>query len=591
MTPVVRQANWQREHSANARTNNKLGAPLAMQLTQKTRLLIALSLLVAAVSACSAPDQGAVNKTNAASANFVGDFPYHPLVYHLDLSILAYQLHAQSLVWPFDPYYEELDIGARKRNTMIAKVRRWASSQGATQVAKPNGLRSYRGPGSLNGFADNASHDPILYDYSLIHPWSNTLTNAAGTWTEYLTPKIITGKINSVRVCYRPTGTPEQSVTIRPITAAPGSRSAQARDSLWVFEGGTGDKGEAGQPASQSLMGFILLRDKRSGGYDAHIAFRGSRSGSAARAVKQALSDRNANGNPDWITDLGYDRLSPETGGAPISTIGQVHRGFAQSMRSILPNLMHCLAKAAETKRGARPGSIFVTGHSLGGALAQTFVAAMLLGDGYGPSGKGSQMPRGLRAWPWSNVKLVTYGAPRVGDAEFSQALTVTMLQSKMFSTVFNPVDIAALAPNDRSILPRLLDHNRPVGFRVLNSKDPVTTEKVIGGKHVGQTIYVNRPRLVDLFSPPDFSAHEQSKIRGGMLNSLRDPQIPGVAMRYRKMTEINPARIQTAKGSRSEIKKIAASLLNYYVSTGTWFDRASFERNVALRFSIADRQ
>ena len=35
-------------------------------------------------------------------------FPYHPLVYHLDLSILAYQLYGQTLVWPFDPYYEEL---------------------------------------------------------------------------------------------------------------------------------------------------------------------------------------------------------------------------------------------------------------------------------------------------------------------------------------------------------------------------------------------------------------------------------------------------------------------------------------------------
>jgi hypothetical protein len=27
------------------------------------------------------------------------DFPYHPLVYHMDLSIMAYQMHGQSMVW------------------------------------------------------------------------------------------------------------------------------------------------------------------------------------------------------------------------------------------------------------------------------------------------------------------------------------------------------------------------------------------------------------------------------------------------------------------------------------------------------------
>lgn len=547
-------------------------------------------LLVLIVTGCKSPNDGAIGRTTESSAGFVSDFPYNPLVYHMDLSILAYQLYAQSLVWPFDPYYEELDVGDGNRDAMIAKVQRWATSQGTAQVSKRGGFESYRGPGNLNGFANNAAHDPILYDYSLIYPWSNALTNASGKWTEYLTPKSITDKITDVHVCYRPSGTPEGTVTMTRIEAKAKIRT-RSGDTLWVFEGGTGDKGEPGQPASQSLMGFILLRSKDGGGYDAHISFRGSRSGSASRAIKEALSSRRANGNPDWITDLGYNRITSGAGGALISTIGQVHRGFVESTRSILPNLMHCLAKAADQKRGVRPESIYVTGHSLGGALAQSFVSAVLMGNRYGPSGKGADMPVELREWPWSNLKMITFGAPRAGDAEFSKALTVTMLQSKWFSTALNPIDTAALAPNDGSIVPRLLDSARPVGFRVLNSKDPITTQKIAGGKHVGQTIYVNRPRLLDLVSRPDFGAHEQSTIRDGMLNNLGDPRIPQIAMRYRTMSEVNPSYGEGARGSRREMTKITASLLNYYATNRTWFDLAAFKRNIALRFSISDQQ
>ena len=542
------------------------------------------------LAACSALFETDASSSAVSRASVTHDFPYHPLVYHMDLSILAYQIHGQSMLWPFDPYYEARDTDANARDVMIANVQNWSKATGAEQVDSRSGLRSFRGPGSLNGFADNASHDPIIYDYSLIHPWSNALTNASGTWTEYLSPKAITSEIQQVRVCYRPAGAPVGSVAIGSVTAAPGERSRGASDTLWAFEGGTGDKGEQGQPASQSLMGFVLLRDKPSGGYDAHIAFRGSRSGLAGRAIREAFSDRRANGNPDWITDLGYNRLTTEASGSLISTVGQVNRGFAESMRSILPNLMHCLARAADQKRGKRPDSIYVTGHSLGGALAQDFVSAMLMGDRYGPAGRGPDMPASVAKWPWPTVKLITYGAPRVGDADFARALTETMLQSEQFSTAFNPIDLKALTPADPSIVPRLLDHSRPSGFRVLNSKDPVTTEKIVGGKHVGKTVYVNRPKLVDIVSPPDVSAHEQQLIRDYMLESLQDSRIPPLAMRYLTMDEINPNWVEEDTGSRTEMEKLATALSDYYTRTGTWFDFASYQRNVALRFQIADQ-
>ena len=34
--------------------------------------------------------------------------PYKSILYHLDLSILAYHLFAQTLIWPWDPFYEQM---------------------------------------------------------------------------------------------------------------------------------------------------------------------------------------------------------------------------------------------------------------------------------------------------------------------------------------------------------------------------------------------------------------------------------------------------------------------------------------------------
>lgn len=517
-----------------------------------------------------------------------GSFPYNPLIYHLDLSILAYQIYDQSLVWRFDPYYEEMNDKNDGRARTMEKVRAWAKLKGSEQVSQQAGLDSYRGPGVLSGFADNPSHDPILYNYSRIFPWGDSISKALNRWTEYSTPREITGQIDDVYVCYRKIGQPLSNVAIDKLPAPDSGPAPGASDTLLAFEGGTGDKGERERAASQSLMGLILVRNTPGGGYDLHVAFRGSRSGSGSRAIAQAFSTKKASGNPDWITDLGYNRLTSDADAARISRIGSVHRGFARSMKFILPNLFRCLTEVATLRKGASPGNIYVTGHSLGGALAQNFVAAMLLGNKYGPDGTGPAMPAALRTWPWKQVKLITYGAPRVGNETFAKALTVEKLQSEFFSTAINPIDTAALKATDPSILPRLLDPQRPAGYRVLNSKDPITTEKVVGGKHVGKTIYVNTPSPRDALPPPDFSAHEQRQIRDYMLASIKDPKAPAIAIRYRKMAEINPARKARKKGSPEEVSKLATAAKRYYLNRQIWLDHAAYDQEVQLRLSIA---
>ncbi len=199
---------------------------------------------------------------------------------------------------------------------------------------------------------------------------------------------MITDRIRDVYVCYRTTGQPEGTVSLTRLRDRRDNVVPGANDMLLAFEGGTGDKGEPGQPASQSLMGFVLFRSAPDGGsYDVHIAFRGSRSGSGGRAALQALSDTGAAGNPDWITDLGYNLVD-----APhITKTGRVSRGMARSMRSILPQLVYCLEYGAASKAGVSPGTIYVTGHSLGGALASTSRALYSWATSTGPQVRGKR--------------------------------------------------------------------------------------------------------------------------------------------------------------------------------------------------------
>ncbi|MCJ8325320.1 MAG: lipase family protein [Rhizobiales bacterium] len=514
-------------------------------------------------------------------------FPYNPLVYHLDLAILAYQIYGQSLVWPFDPYYEERSNGDNDRRKMMAKVKTWAGKQGVAQVAKKPGLNSYRGPGQLNGFANNGSHDPIIYNYNLIDPWNQAITNADGKWIEYLTPRQITANIKDTRVCYRPVGAPIGAAATAKIKRQHSNMSPNAKGYLLAFEGATGDKGEKAQPASQSLVGFILTREKADGGYDIHISFRGSRSGSGGRAAFEAFNTSNARGNPDWITDLGYNRLTASEGGAYVSSVGEVHRGFTKSMHSIMPTLMHCLAQVPGLKGGVKPDNIYVTGHSLGGALAQHFVSTILVGNQYGPDATGAKLPTALRAWPWKNIKLITFSAPRVGNETFAKHLTVDKLQSEFFTSPFSPTDQNAITVTNQQIIPRLMDKNRPVAFRVLNSKDPITTEKGAGGKHVGKTVYVNPTDSWHTGGLPDVSAHEQNTVRDFMLGSLNDNKIPKVAIRYVPMKGYNPEFDETQKGSVAEMQKLAAATKAYYRIRKIWFDDALFDKNFKLRQEI----
>ncbi|MFK7998334.1 MAG: hypothetical protein AB8H86_02010 [Polyangiales bacterium] len=544
----------------------------------KTSLCFGLSF---SLFACT-PDLIDTSEEAAAEvrAQDLGTFPYHPVVFNLDVATYTYQLFSQTIAWPFDPYYEQLGEG---RDAFIGRVKAWAETTGEAQASTDLGLSAYRGPGILSGFDNNDAHDPIIYQYSRLHPWSDALTYPFERWTEYLTPSQLTGSVEQAWMCTRTRGSTRAdheadvpgTVELYELAPRRADADADARDILLAFEGATGDKGEEGQPSSQSLMGFALLRFTSATTYDVHIAFRGSRSGSASRAARDAFSTGDARGNPDWITDLGYRE---ETKRHISSVEGHaVSRGMAQSISETLPQLFHCLDQVSVD---VAPTNIYVTGHSLGGALAQHFASAVLLGDRFSPGNPG--FPSSLEAWPWENLKLITFSAPRVGNEAWAQALT-ERLESNFYEDRVLPYDDEAIGVLDPEILPRLTDPSRPAIFRVLMPSDPVTTDLVAGGSHVGQTVYLENPDPIEIASHTDFDAHEPTVVRERMTSALRDTRIPERAWAYQDTAALTPTRDEAMVGSASEYAKLIDTITAYYEDRGLYFDQEAFDVSAGL--------
>ena len=133
---------------------------MALRSTRLTLFVVWLFALTGCVTSTHAPEEGAIVRQQD-----LAGLPYHPLVHHLDLSILAYELYGQTLVWPFDPYYEELAGRNGSRAGFMKNVRLWADAKGTEQAASSPKLGGYRGPGVLGGFEDNPRHDPIIFRY------------------------------------------------------------------------------------------------------------------------------------------------------------------------------------------------------------------------------------------------------------------------------------------------------------------------------------------------------------------------------------------------------------------------------------------
>jgi hypothetical protein len=119
---------------------------------------------------------------------------------------------------------------------------------------------------------------------------------------------------------------------------------------------------------------------------------------SDGKLILVALRGTEPDSFVDWCLDLDFHQCELIKGNKAVP--GRVHGGFARGLGEVLDVLLETVQRLRN--EGGLP--LFVTGHSLGGALAVAAAAALHF------TGK----------VPVHGV--YTYGQPRVGDAEFSKA-------------------------------------------------------------------------------------------------------------------------------------------------------------------------
>ncbi|MBP7861161.1 hypothetical protein KA183_05725 [bacterium] len=321
-------------------------------------------------------------------------------VLNLDLCTLSYQLYHQSLCLPLDPWYDMMSrVGSDRRTNICKFTHDYAQNLGGY----------YSGPNAARGFGDsNFNLDPILSNYKYIDAQLPTFNRDGEIFLALQAPSYITQNIKTiegVRYKSRPTSYPHNDTERFSIRQYPGGD-----DHIVVFEGGTGNTGTIGGAGatdpSWSLMGFVMMK-KTASGYDAHIVFRGSRSGSSL--LKTVWRAQNfigePKGNPDWITDL---RGMKQVEQPLISKVGKVTQGFSESLPTMLGTIT-ASCKHLEQTYGA-PEHIYITGHSLGAGLATQFLSAVMQGS------YGDELRQEVKSWPWQNATLVAYAQPIPGD-------------------------------------------------------------------------------------------------------------------------------------------------------------------------------
>jgi len=437
---------------------------------------------------------------------------YNELVFHLDLCMLSYHLHAQTFIWPLDPYMEQVATSTtqRRENFMTNTHAHFVPGDGVP-------VPPYHGPGACQGWPTNKLLDPLMTRYDQLFPWRPVFVGPERkNWLWHNTPKEI---INPIRQVYmqtywvgnnpiKPTDDAPELPAATLVATRPGTIADEGTDLLYCFEGGTGTI--EGSPASWSLMGFCLARnnndgdddDPDSGSYDVHIAFRGSRSGSGGRAMSGGLQSGSrsfavrtrdesgerhmhvpgmvkhaARGNGDWVTDMDMSATKKDP---MFSAHGAVCRGFSSAQKTCIPLVIKCM-EAIQAKRGKPPAKIWVTGHSLGAALAGEFVAAMICGTVYGPMG--SKLPDDLVPWPWDTLRFISMSSPIVGGDDYH--------------TTFN---------------------SRVYTRRVVLGRDPIT--QGLRHYHVGQQVHLEATDHTP-GGAAGFGHHEPFHVRRSLLDHL----------------------------------------------------------------------
>jgi triacylglycerol lipase len=181
----------------------------------------------------------------------------------------------------------------------------------------------------------------------------------------------------------------------------------------------------------------------------------------------------------DWLSNLTFRPLQ--------GPVGTVHRGFMKALECVWPEMVLMIDDYQQQclRRGQNPPSLWITGHSLGAALATLAVAKLRMEEDRPVNG------------------LYTYGSPRVGD--------------RIFARNFNQEFVAA--------------------FRFVNNTDIVTRApaRIMLYSHVGNFLYLDQNKALHDDIHWWYQFLDTSK---GVVQDLLDEKIEIGAIRDHRMTE-----------------------------------------------------
>lgn len=172
--------------------------------------------------------------------------------------------------------------------------------------------------------------------------------------------------------------------------------------------------------------------------------------------------------------------------------LGTVHDGFVDALNSVWDQIRERLVALRDNNQ-----SIWLTGHSLGGALAALTAATMELQDDFEVAG------------------VYTFGQPRIGNRKFSVSYN-------------GPANSELTVPES----PVQDDSLKKKTFRCVNQRDVVTRcpPQIMGFRHVGQLVFFNYDgsfHLKDRVSYwANFWDHLQSDIEDLLDFSVGIPQL-----------------------------------------------------------------
>lgn len=186
------------------------------------------------------------------------------------------------------------------------------------------------------------------------------------------------------------------------------------------------------------------------------------------------IAFRGTDSVADWVTDARFLRrtLCTESNGDVV----ECHAGFLSAAGSVLVELF------AQLRYSVADRPVFVTGHSLGGALAMLCALEM------------SRQKVGI-------AQIYTFGQPRVGNAAFKRLYERELPQT--YRVVYQE-DIVARVPH----LPRITDPYR----------------------HAGVEVFINSAGAVEF--NPSFWRRATSDLRGAW-QSFRERHFKGAANRF----------------------------------------------------------